>query len=34
MVHYSKEKSQQFTLFRIEQPEGAPAAELPKKGSR
>jgi hypothetical protein len=29
MVHYSKEKSQQFTLFRIEQPEGQtpPAGE-------
>ena len=37
MVHYSKEKSQQFTLFRIEQPEGVartggpPATEPPKK---
>jgi hypothetical protein len=36
MVHYSKEKSQQLTLFRIEQvggaaPEGA-SAEPPKKG--
>jgi hypothetical protein len=36
MVHYSKEKSQQFMLFRIEQPEGGEAAgvapaEAPKK---
>jgi hypothetical protein len=35
MVHFSKEKSQQLTLFRIDQPEGAApggaSAEPPKK---
>jgi hypothetical protein len=29
MVHYSKERSQQMTLFRIEKPEGDPAAGQP-----
>ena len=34
LVHYSKEKSQQFTLFQIDQPEGAGAGEESKKGPR